>query len=270
MKIIRKDLSVVVPSYKSVDTLCRALDSIRMQTLQPAFVHVIDDHSPTLDSSFVNSYIAIHQLNGWYAHRLPRNVGAGTARDFGVRSCTTSYVAFLDADDAWSVSHISDSFSVIDKYDLALFGGQVIKLSLGEQSSAPMPKQEKITFVCMSNLLFKCLFLTSTVVVKRSSYFFSGGFLPGQRLSEDYSLWLRIVACKDNRCAITNLVHAQYDDTDASSSKRLSNNHWSHELSELSNFRLMFRSGHITRLQLLSATLFSLLKYVKRLAWRFI
>ncbi len=255
---------MIVPSYNAGNTLIYALESIRKQTLQPAFVHIIDDQSPSDDAGIASSYVAEHKLQGWYVHRLDENKGAGGARDFGIKNSTTSYIAFLDADDSWVSDHLESAFFIIDSHDLTLFGGQTHKLSHGARVSYSTAVKS-ITKISFNRLLFKCYFLTSTVILRRLAYLRVGGFLQSQRLSEDYSLWLRIVADLKNRSAVTNAVHALYRDSDTFTTTRLSSNHWAHECAELRNFKHLHRLNMISFNQLLLASGFSFLKYLIRL-----
>ncbi|KAA0891241.1 glycosyltransferase family 2 protein [Oryzomonas rubra] len=264
MPRFRDDVSVIVPAYNAGLALIDALDSILKQTLQPAVVHIVDDQSPSDDAGLARTYIAEHQIKGWYVHQLHENLGAGGARDFGIRNSTTEYIALLDADDLWLPDHLASAFGVIDKFDLTLFGGRTHKMSRGEHVPSKT-EEEHITQICLDILLLKCYFLTSTVVLKRASYLDCGGFLPGLKLSEDYSLWLRFAANLNNRCAVSNLVHALYRDSDTTTTRRLSKNHWAHERAELANFRYLHNQDSISSAQLMLSSGFSFLKYIKRL-----
>jgi glycosyltransferase involved in cell wall biosynthesis len=262
--IFRCDVSVVVPMYKAGLALIEALESIRQQTLKPTVVHIVDDQSSSSDASLARAYIADNNIQDWHIHILTENLGAGGARDFGIRRCTTKYIALLDADDIWLPDHLENAFEIIDSYELALFGAQIHKISQG--NFCPTADVEGgITKISLNRLLLKCSFLTSTVIFQRASYIRAGGFLPGLRLSEDYSLWLRIVANQKNSCAVTSRVHALYRDSDTETTVRLSNNHWAHERAELNNFAYLYEQGLINSMQLFLSSGLSLLKYLRRL-----
>lgn len=262
--IVRSDVSVIVPMFNAGHALTNALDSIRRQTLKPAVVHLVDDQSPSNDASFARAYVQDNNISDWHIHILSKNIGAGGARDFGIRHCTTRYIALLDADDIWLPDHLEKAFEIIESYDLDLFGAQMHKLSQG--NLYPFDSEEEIIkHIRLNRLLFKCSFLTSTVIFQRDSYIQAGGFLPGLRLSEDYSLWLRIASDQNNSCAVTNRVHTLYRDSNTETTVRLSNNHWAHELSELNNYVYLFERGSISSTMLLLSSVFSLLKYFRRL-----
>lgn len=262
--IIACDVSVVVPMFNAGYALTDALDSIRRQTLKPTAVHLVDDHSPSNDASLARAYVQNNNIPDWHIHILDKNLGAGGARDFGIRHCNTRYIALLDADDIWLPDHLEKGFEIIVSHDLDLFGARTHKMSRGNFATADGAK-EIITQITLNRLLFKCCFLTSTVIFSRDSYIRAGGFLSGLRHSEDYSLWLRITSDKNNSCAVTNRVHALYRDSNTETTVRLSNNHWAHERAELNNFVYIFELGLINSTKLFLASGFSLLKYLRKL-----
>ena len=90
-------VSVVVPSYNRGDMLVEAISSIRLQTILPYQIIVVDDGS-TDDTA-----ARIEELNRGDITfiRFERNVGGATARNAGIDCATGDYVAFLDADDVW-------------------------------------------------------------------------------------------------------------------------------------------------------------------------
>lgn len=262
--MFRNDLSVVVPMFNAGDTLTDALDSIRRQTLQPAVVHLVDDRSPCSDAARALAYVTENNVSNWQIHLLKENLGAGGARDFAIRRCTTTYIALLDADDIWLMDHLEKAMKVVDSLELDLFGAQMHKMSQGE-FFLPDPKEDIVTEVKLRRLLFRCCFLTSTVIFRRESYIQAGGFLPDLRLSEDYSLWLRIASDPENSCAITNRVQTLYRDSNTETTIRLSNNHWKHEQAEIKNFVSLHKQGSINFIMLFLSISFSLLKYFRRL-----
>jgi glycosyltransferase involved in cell wall biosynthesis len=257
-------VSVIVPAYRAESTLIAALESVRVQSMKPDEVHIVDDQSPTNDSLLAMKYIRDNDLKGWYVHVLPKNMGAGGARDFGIKACKTSYIAFLDADDIWYSTHLEQAFNAIRQFDLSLFGAGLCRRR-SRSASGTVKEDVVIRFIRLNSLLMKCYFLTSTVVLSRASYFNAGGFLAGARLSEDFSLWLRVAANERNRCAVSNQVHAIYSDENIGSTQRLSGSHWAHEVAEISNFKYLRKTGVIGYFKMSIAIAFSVAKYIKRL-----
>lgn len=88
-------ISVVIPAYDSAEFICEAIASVRRQGDVPLEVVVVDDGSTDgtadLAASQGEDVTVIRQANA----------GPAAARNAGVRSTTSKYIAFLDADDIW-------------------------------------------------------------------------------------------------------------------------------------------------------------------------
>ncbi len=96
------DISIIVPVYNAVDTLERAIDSVRDQTIDLRRVEVIIVD----DASTDGSEHLVQKLDERYpfcrASNLREHVrGAGAPRNAGLDMARGTYVMFLDADDAY-------------------------------------------------------------------------------------------------------------------------------------------------------------------------
>ena len=100
-------VDVIIPSYNSVNTLCKALASVAMQTLDEGdsfLVTIVDDCS----TDGVNYGDIAGYFNAIMPCQLiPRavNGGVGQARQTGMDETFGDYIVFLDADDAFITPH---------------------------------------------------------------------------------------------------------------------------------------------------------------------
>ena len=92
---------VVIPTYKRVDTLDRAIQSVLKQTYSNIEIVVVDDNNPDTEGR-----MAAEKLMGKYDGnpqvryvQHPYNKNGSAARNTGVHASTGDYVAFLDDDD---------------------------------------------------------------------------------------------------------------------------------------------------------------------------
>jgi glycosyltransferase involved in cell wall biosynthesis len=103
---LKASISVVVPVYNGEKYLYNALESIKLQSLRPAEVIIINDGS--IDGSgqiihhFANScndlfHVSIHDQH---------NQGQASARNVGINLALSDFVAFLDQDDVWKPNHL--------------------------------------------------------------------------------------------------------------------------------------------------------------------
>lgn len=83
-------ISVIIPAHNSAGYIERLLVSLKNQTFSDFEAIVVDDASSD-DTA---------EVAGRYCHvvRMPQNVGAGAARNVGVRASKGNLLAFLDAD----------------------------------------------------------------------------------------------------------------------------------------------------------------------------
>ena len=88
-------VSIVVPTYNSIETLDEALLSARSQTHEPLDIVVVDDGSTDDSWSFLERLAAADPRVRVF--RQP-NAGAGAARNRGVQEARGDYVLFQDSD----------------------------------------------------------------------------------------------------------------------------------------------------------------------------
>ena len=84
-------VSVIVPAYNAAAFLEACLDSLKLQTLKPLEIIVVDDASSDATSQ-------IASRAGVTVFTLPRNGGAGYARAYGAAKAHGEILAFLDSD----------------------------------------------------------------------------------------------------------------------------------------------------------------------------
>ena len=89
------NISVVIPTYNRRQTIGRSIDSILNQTLFPSEIIVVDDGSTDGTSDYIQSnFPSIRLLQ-------QPNKGVSSARNMGIRSSNSDWVALLDSDDEW-------------------------------------------------------------------------------------------------------------------------------------------------------------------------
>lgn len=88
--------SVVVPTYNAEQYLEACLDSIINQTLQEIEIICIDDGSTDNTLNILKKYASIDERIHIYQQQ---NLGAGAARNLGIKKANGTYLYFADADD---------------------------------------------------------------------------------------------------------------------------------------------------------------------------
>ena len=254
-------VSVVVPCYRCVATIERAVASVVAQTLRPAEMILVDDASS--DSTLLALQTIQVRLGHWVRILpLASNRGAASARNAGWNVATQPYIAFLDSDDAWHPRKIEIQFKYMQQHpDLALSGHACRQLSQDTRSvpqwAVEMGEVQTITWIA---LLLRHSFVTPSVMLKRE---IALRFADGVRHMEDHRLWLEIVGTPMRVVKLSNELAAVYKPVYGASG--LSADMWSMEKAELANYRYFQSIRKINTVQMILLQGYSLAKYVRRI-----
>lgn len=121
-------ISVVIPTYNRAHTLARALTSVVNQTCPVHEVLVVDDCSTDNTEE-----IALQFPNVTYM-RMPRNSGAGAARNRGVEVATGDWIAFLDSDDVWLCNRLEEQVRYLESGEVKSAGLVCSGITVQEKS----------------------------------------------------------------------------------------------------------------------------------------
>ena len=103
-------VSVVITAFNRADTLARAVDSVRRQTLTDWEIVVVDDAS-TDDTAAVAEGLGEPRLQ---LIRNEVNRGIGGAKNVGIEAARGAFVAFLDSDDDWHPEKLERQIAALD------------------------------------------------------------------------------------------------------------------------------------------------------------
>lgn len=116
-------LTIVIPVFNTAKLLTRCLDSLLNQVNKKCKILLINDCSTdnSLDiiTQYSNKYCNIDFIS------LPKQSGAGNARNEGLKKVKTKYVCFLDSDDWIDSNSYEKVIRFLEKHqncDIALFG----------------------------------------------------------------------------------------------------------------------------------------------------
>jgi len=187
----RASVSVVIPHYCNDRSIERALDSILSQTVVPQEIIIVDDHSPDESYNYVRNLIEAFPEGLIKLDRLPKNSGPGSARNRGWDLATQPLIAFLDADDTWDPKKTEIQTEYLQAHpEVALVSGQHIEHSEmvvnDEVEHDSSTKSVTLIQMMLANRIQTC-----TVMIRSRVPF---RFEPGKRYSEDYLLWMQIIA----------------------------------------------------------------------------
>lgn len=246
-----KLVSVIIPMYNSSKTIKDTIYSAIKQTYSNIEIIVINDGSTDNGKEIVEKIII---ENPSFNLKLinQSNKGVSSARNLGLKNARGRYIAFLDADDKWCEDKLFKQVEYMDNNpDVALTGTLIT-------NGKTFKKKKKVQNVSFQKLLFKNYFMTPSVLVRKKIVDEIGYFNQDKKYSEDYDFWLKIAIKYPTVLLLDQLVTLSED------RNGLSSNLLSMQLGELKNYKDLLKGNYINFFNFITITIFSLLKFFKR------
>lgn len=106
-------VSVLMPTYKQVHFIRRALDSLFNQSLADWELLIIDDGSPDETGVVVEPYLSDGRI---FYYRLERNAGLGFALNYALARASASMIAYLPSDDVYYADHLAPLVACLEQH----------------------------------------------------------------------------------------------------------------------------------------------------------
>ena len=180
-------VSVIVTTYNRENKILNALDSISNQFFKDYEVIIVDDCSTDNTERIVKENIKDRKKFKYFRlkqnheyHSYPKNYGVSLAK--------APYIAFLDDDDIYSPTALSKLYekAISSKADV-IHGSYAVKdEETGKEGNG-------VNFKFSHDLLLKKNFLvTSSILIKKTSFIAVNGFDENVSRFSDWHLWLRM------------------------------------------------------------------------------
>lgn len=190
--------SVVMAAHNSERTIAQAIASVRLQTCESWELFVIDDGSGD-DTVAIASSFHDHRI---HVLRQP-NRGPAAARNAGIERAQAPLVSTLDSDDLWHPRYLEvmaealsqdrdASFAYTDAWVLDDPSGRIRRTT--EMAYQRPPEPPPSTAPTFLEELIKRNFIYNSVTTRREALVAVGGYDERLWVSEDWELWLRLVA----------------------------------------------------------------------------
>lgn len=178
-------ISLIIPYYKKISYIERALSSIYKQTYQKFEIIIVYDDLNLQELYFLNKII-----NKKYKIKIivnKKNLGSGYSRNVGIEKSKGSYIAFLDADDYWHKKklQIQLNFMKKKKADFSFTSYNIINIK--KKIIGVIPAMKILSY---NQLIKSCDIGLSTVMIKR--HILKKNKFSNMKTKEDYALWLSI------------------------------------------------------------------------------
>lgn len=191
----KPSFSVIIPTFNRPETIERAIASVLGQTFDSYEVIVVDDGSES-------DYLTPWSENGDDTIRVirqRRNLGAGPARNVGMKRACGRYISFLDDDDELMPSFLADTYRCLEASgaDVGVSWSESIEVKRSDQMFGGLDSKSFPTHFEDRTRLFEQFMSIGTgfgFTIKRSCLRQVGDFNPSLQTVEDTDLFLRILS----------------------------------------------------------------------------
>ena len=183
-------IGIITPLYNDEKRIAIAIDSVLNQERNDC-VHFICD-----DCSTDNSRNIVEEYSNKYPNKIvllstPKNSGPSTARNIAINAAikNADYIAFLDSDDIWDNTHLSELMPYFIDYDFVFSKAIFLYENKNEQFQFNIAVYDILNF---NNLLKGNSIYISSVIVKSEIIKDVGNFDSYTNSLEDWDYWLRV------------------------------------------------------------------------------
>jgi glycosyltransferase involved in cell wall biosynthesis len=188
-------VSVVIPTYNALKFLPQTIASVMAQTFQDFELLLIDDGSSDGTAEWVAHYNQAvedrakgHKIRFFQQHRG----GVSMARNLGIQNAQGEFVAFLDADDLWVPSKLTQQVNYLNQHPrVGLVHGAIALMDEAGKLTGRV-LSSKPTASSLPRLLTQNAVACQTVMMRRSCFEQTGGFDSQADTVEDWDLWIRL------------------------------------------------------------------------------
>ncbi len=192
--------NIVMPAYNASRTIAASIRSVLSQNRPNYELIVVDDGSSDETVAIASAFTSDPRV------RIIKqeNQGPGAARNRGITLGAAPYISLIDSDDLWLPNYLETMGAALDADQSAGLAytdawvlddrtGRIRKTTAMAYQNPPLPPPEDpVEFLKL--LVERRNFVFTSATVRRSVLDEIGGFNVLMMPSEDYELWLRIVA----------------------------------------------------------------------------
>ena len=181
-------ISVITPVYNAEQFLDIAISSVLSQDEVSQYL-IIDDGSTDNSVKVIESWCKKDNRIKLLQHEDFKNHGRSASRNLGIKIAKSKYIAFLDADDFWSLNKIELQIKYMQDNNLYCSHTSYNVVNI---ERVILAKRTAKFFHNFEEILKSCDIGLSTVVIQRTIFSEYCKF-PNIKTKEDFVLWLKIL-----------------------------------------------------------------------------
>ncbi len=186
-------VTIIIPYKNNLDYLFIALKSIFNQSYKNFKILIIYDDEDKSDLFKIKKFFKKRVFKRKISFKIIVNkysLGAGYARNVGIKKSKTKYLAFLDSDDIWDKNKLKIQINFMEKNNILFSHTSYHVINSNNKIISSRSARKKIIF---QDLIKSCDIGLSTVIVSSSLLSKEKLMFPRIKTKEDYVLWLQIV-----------------------------------------------------------------------------
>jgi Glycosyl transferase family 2 len=184
-------VSVIVPAYNTAPYIADTIASILTQTYTDYEIVVVNDGSP--DTPALEAALA--PFRGRIRYIVQQNRGLSGARNTGIGAARGELVALLDSDDVWEPDYLACQVETLTRRGLDVVYPNAVNFGdprrAGRRFMDVHPSSGPVT---LESLVTQQCNVMVSVLARRDVLAAAGLFDESLRSSEDFDMWLRVVA----------------------------------------------------------------------------
>ena len=186
-------VTIIIPYKNNLDYLFIALKSIFNQSYKNFKIVIVYDDEDKSDLHKIKKFFKSTATKRKILFKIIVNknsLGAGYARNVGIKKSKSKYLAFLDSDDIWAKNKLKTQVNYMEKNNILFSHTSYHVINANNKIISSRPARKKIIF---QDLIKSCDIGLSTVILKSSLLRKNKLLFPKIKSKEDYVLWLQIV-----------------------------------------------------------------------------
>lgn len=180
-------VSIITPTFNSEKYIAQTIASVQHQTHSNWEMILVDDGSTDNTTQLITAFLEKDDRIKLYS--LPKNSGAGVARNEAIQMANGNYIAFLDSDDLWMPTKLEKQI------DFMISQNQPFTFSFYDcidEAGITLHKRIEAPKILTYRQLFFCNFVGNLTGIYAVDYF---GKIPisSIRKRQDWMVWLTVL-----------------------------------------------------------------------------
>ena len=186
-------VTIIIPYKNNLEYLFIALKSIFKQSYKNFKILIVYDDEDKTDLFKIKKFFKNTLFKRKISYKIIVNkysLGAGYARNVGIKKSNTKYLAFLDSDDIWDKNKLNIQINFMEKNNILFSHTSYHVINSNNKIISSRSARKEMIF---NDLIKSCDIGLSTVIVSSSLLSKDKLMFPRIKTKEDYVLWLQIV-----------------------------------------------------------------------------